>query len=227
MYVGAKTYKVVCQVTDTKGHFILGRDTAKLMGYVNYPEIGPPSKNTCTLKTQSIAQSNIPSSPKDVTPAGANTAQSAIKSLQAQEPTTNWLQFETGEEKGITPSAKHRSVLKAEPAAPVHPTVSWSDNHITLNGKLHSLPTTKEYILREYADVFKGVGTLPGGPYHIKLKENYVPVQHAPRSVPVGMQPAYKAELDRLTKEGIIAEVHTHTQSGLTLSYQCSNLMEN
>ena len=29
----------------------------------------------------------------------------------------------------------------------------------------------KEYILHEYADVFKGVGTLPGGPYHIKLKD--------------------------------------------------------
>ena len=26
------------------------------------------------------------------------------------------------------------------------------------------------------------------------------------------MQPAYKAELDRLTKEGIITEVHEHTK---------------
>ena len=36
--------------------------------------------------------------------------------------------------------------------------------------KTHPLPTTNEYILHEYADVFKGVGTLLGGPYHIKLK---------------------------------------------------------
>ena len=74
------------------------------------------------------------------------------------------------------------------------------------------MPTTKEYILHEYADVFKGVGTLPGGPYHIKLKYSYKPVQHPPRSVPLGMQSAYKAELDILVKKGIITEVHEHTE---------------
>ena len=59
---------------------------------------------------------------------------------------------------------------------------------------------------------FKGVGTLPGGPYHIRLKEQYKPVQHPPRSVPVAMQSAYKAELNRLMKEGIITEVKEHTE---------------
>ncbi len=29
-------------MTDTKGYFILGRDTAKIMGYVNYPTIQAP-----------------------------------------------------------------------------------------------------------------------------------------------------------------------------------------
>ena len=74
------------------------------------------------------------------------------------------------------------------------------------------MPTTKEYILHEYAGVFKGFGTLPGGPYHIKLKDSYKPVQHPPRSVPLGIQSAYKAELDRLVREGIITEVHEHTE---------------
>ena len=76
----------------------------------------------------------------------------------------------------------------------------------------HPLPTTKEYILHEHADIFRGIGTLPGGPYHIKLKESYKPVQHPPTSVPLRMQSAYKAELDRLVKEGIITEVHDHTE---------------
>ena len=67
------------------------------------------------------------------------------------------------------------------------------------------MTTTKEYILHEYAEVFKGVGTLPGGPYHIKLKDSYKLVQHSPRSVPLEM-------LDRLVKEGIITEVHEHTE---------------
>ena len=74
------------------------------------------------------------------------------------------------------------------------------------------MPTTKEYILHEYVDVFKGVGTLPGGPYHIKLKDLYKPVQQPPRLVPLGMQSAYKAELDRLVKEGIITEVQEDTE---------------
>ena len=67
-------------------------------------------------------------------------------------------------------------------------------------------------MLREYSDVFKGMRTLPGGPCHIRLKEQYRPVQHPLRSVPVVMQSAYRAELNRLVKEGIITEVKEHTE---------------
>ena len=74
------------------------------------------------------------------------------------------------------------------------------------------MPTNKEYILHEYADIFRGVGTLPGGPYHIKLKDSHKVVQHPPRSVSLGLQSAYQAELDKLVKEGIITEVHEHTE---------------
>ena len=92
------------------------------------------------------------------------------------------------------------------------PKIKWNTDSIKLNGKVHKLPITKDYILKEYSDVFKGVGTLPGGPYHIRLKEKYRPVQHPPRSVPVAMQSAYKTELNRLVKEGIITEVKEHTK---------------
>ena len=86
----------------------------------------------------------------------------------------------------------------------VIPQIKWNTDSIELNGKIHKLPITKDYIMREYSDIFKGVGTLPGGLYHIRLKEQYKPVQHPPRSVPVAMQSTYKAELNRLVKEGII-----------------------
>ena len=66
---------------------------------------------------------------------------------------------------------------------PVLPNIKWGSDYIQLNGKTHQLPITKDYMLKEYSDVFKGVGTLPGGPYHIRLKEEYRPVQHPPRSV--------------------------------------------
>ena len=114
-----------------------------------------------------------------------------------------------------TTQEEHRVVTKTKSDAahePKSPQVSWCKNSRTIDGKNHPLPTTKEYILHEYADVFKGIQTLPGGPYHIKLKGSYKPVQHPLRSVPLGMQSAYKAELDRLVKEGIITEVHEHTE---------------
>ena len=93
---------------------------------------------------------------------------------------------------------------------PKSPEVSWCKSSIATNGKVHPLPTTQEYILHDYADVFKGVGTLPGGPYHIKLKDSYKPVQHPPRAVPLEMQSAYKAKFDTLVIENIIPEVQEH-----------------
>ena len=81
------------------------------------------------------------------------------------------------------------------------------DSKITFGDKTQNLPTMKEYIMKEYADIFQGIGTLPGPPYHIELKDEYTPVRHAALSVPVGMQEAYKAELDRLVKEDVIIEV--------------------
>ena len=95
---------------------------------------------------------------------------------------------------------------------PVLPQIKWNADSIELNGMTHKLPITKDYMLKEYSDLFKGIGTLPGGPYHIRLKEQYKPVHHLPRSVPVAMQTAYKADLNRLSKEGIITEVKEHTE---------------
>ena len=114
-----------------------------------------------------------------------------------------------------TAQGEHKVATKAKASTahkPKSTQVSWCKSSITINGKIHPLPTTKEYILHEYADIFKGVGTLPGGPYHITLKDSYKTVQHPPRSVPLGIQSVYKAELDRLVREGNITEVHEHTE---------------
>ena len=51
---------------------------------------------------------------------------------------------------------------------PVVPQIIWNTDSIELNGKIHKLPITKDYMLKEYSDVFKGIGTLQGGPYHIR-----------------------------------------------------------
>ena len=234
MHTNEKADRVIWQVTDTP---ILGRTQAKLMNYISYPEIHAPQQQQSSVSQDSIKstdhvhslvtmQHSQQSNPKfnwrfdrskfdqkfDQT---VWTAQS-MESLQTNPKFDqkfnlkfNWSKFDQ------TAQEEHRVVTKAKLGAahePKYPQVSWCKNSITIDGKTHPLPTTKEYILHEYADVFKGIGTLPGGPYHIKLKGSYKPVQHPPRSVPLGMQSAYRAELDRLVEEGIITEVHKHTE---------------
>ena len=152
----------MCQVVDTDGPLLLGRETAKLMGYIAYPNIEPPK------------------------------AQVHVRTLKQQ----------------VTDKrAQHKTITKDTSKEKHFPTIKHGTSKIILNDKEHKLPTTKEYLLKEFADVFQGIGTLPGPPYDIVLKDNYVPVQHPPRSCPVGMRDAYKAELDRLVKEKVITEV--------------------
>ena len=136
----------------------------------------------------------------------------------------NWHQtapnFSPNDSIGATPKVHvHKSEsIKATQAKqlkqtsePVIPQIKWKTDSIELNGKIHKLPITKDYMLKEYSDIFKSVGILPGGPY-IRLKEQYKPVQHPSRSVPVAMQSTYRADLNRLVKEGIIAEVKEHAE---------------
>ena len=67
----------------------------------------------------------------------------------------------------------------------------------------HPFPLTKEYLLEEYS----GVGCFPGYPYRIEMIPDAVPIQHAPRQVPIQLQIPYKDELDKLVESGILSEV--------------------
>ena len=201
--MSAKTDRVVWQVTDTREVPILGRFQAKVMNYISYLEIHAPQEQS------PVSQDSLKSTDYIHTLKTTNHSLQSIKMAQS----TNSL--ETTPKTNQTTHEEHRLTTKAKTSTahkPKSAQVSWCKSSITINSKTHPLPTTKEYILHEYADVFKGVGTLPGGPYHLKLKDSYKPVQHPPRSVPLGMQSAYKAELDRLVREGIITEVHEHTE---------------
>ena len=53
-----------------------------------------------------------------------------------------------------------------------------------------------------------GVGCYPGPPYNIETNPDVPPVQHPPRQVPVQLQGAYQEELERLTRAGILVQVH-------------------
>ena len=71
--------------------------------------------------------------------------------------------------------------------------------------------TSLEEIKVQYKDIFKGIGTFPGKPYHINMDPN-VPPQHLPyRPVPVHQQDKFKKHLSEMLDAGIIAEVHDAT----------------
>ncbi|GFV58799.1 retrovirus-related Pol polyprotein from transposon 17.6 [Trichonephila clavipes] len=70
---------------------------------------------------------------------------------------------------------------------------------------------SKNELIKQYKDVFTGVGEFPNEPYHITLKDNAVPVIHPPRRVPLALQPKLKSTLDRLEKEGIVSKVNKPT----------------
>ncbi|PFX30005.1 Retrovirus-related Pol polyprotein [Stylophora pistillata] len=91
------------------------------------------------------------------------------------------------------------------------PTCEVLDDAVILNGKRHCFPLTKEYVLSEYRDIFKGIGNLPGGKYHIQLKPDAQPAQHPPLAVPEKKKAAYKEELERFCSSGIIEPVQGHT----------------
>ena len=205
MYTSEKTDRVIWQVTNMTGVPTLGRVQAKLMNYISYPEIhAPKGQEHPPVSANSLKSADYIHSLEtmDSSLQSKKTAQS-IHSLKSTPATDQTAQEEHRNATRVKSTTAHR---------PKSPQVSWYMSAVTINGKTHPLPTTKEYILHEYADVFRGIGTLPGGPYHIKLKDSYKPVQHPPRSVSLGLQSAYKAELDRLVQEGIITEVHDHTE---------------
>ena len=187
LHIDNKVFPTIFEVTNMTGPMILGRIQAKAMGYVQFPQIWQPHTLPAFQPTsRNLCTSRTPT-PKT--------------SLQPQV-----LLHKT------TPTEVTKAKQAQQTTEPVLPHIKWNTDSIQLNVKTHKLPITKEYILKEYNDVFKGVGTLPGGSYHIRLKEQYRPVQHPPRSVPIAMQTTYKTELERLTKEGIITEVKEHTE---------------
>ena len=61
LHVNNKTFKALCQVTNTDDCLLMGRALAKTMGYIDYPDIKPPTKikqNTQTNIKTARAETN-------------------------------------------------------------------------------------------------------------------------------------------------------------------------
>lgn len=79
----------------------------------------------------------------------------------------------------------------------------------TENQKINQ-PLTLNTSMQEYKDVFEGTGKLEGK-YHLNVDRSVPPVVHPPRKVPAATKKCLKEELDKLSKEGLIAPVRKPT----------------
>ena len=70
--------------------------------------------------------------------------------------------------------------------------------------------STKESIIREYPEVFKGLGCMDGD-YHIVIDETVKPVIHPPRKVPYSILGKLQEKLSQLEKSGVVRKVDKPT----------------
>lgn len=70
---------------------------------------------------------------------------------------------------------------------------------------------TKKSVIKQYPQLFKGIGSL-SGECTIHLLPNVKPIVHPPRKIPVSLQARCKLELDRMEKIGVIEKVSKPTE---------------
>ena len=81
---------------------------------------------------------------------------------------------------------------------------------------VHSKPTEttlrKESVLKNYSDIFQGLGKFPGEPYKLRLKPDSTQAKHRPKKVPLHLQDAFHEEVKRLVKIDVLELVNEPTE---------------
>ena len=73
------------------------------------------------------------------------------------------------------------------------------------------LVTSKEQILHEYPDVFEGIVSFPGPPYHIQIDQSVSPKQTPCHPIPVHLKEAFKQEVVKMLQAGVLKPVDEAT----------------
>ena len=73
------------------------------------------------------------------------------------------------------------------------------------------LITKKEHIMARFPDVFEGIGKFPGEAYKIQLDPKVPPKQTPCRPVLIHLKEAFKAEIDKMLKAGVLKPVQEAT----------------
>ena len=140
LHVDNIAFPAIFEVTNMTEPIILGGAQAKAMGYVEFPKIKCPhtfttysttSKKICTIKTL------VPETATNFPPTDSIGA-------------TPRVHVHKSESTKATQAKQSRQITE-----PVVPQIKWNTDSIELNGKIHKLPITKDYMLREYSDILK------------------------------------------------------------------------
>ena len=73
--------------------------------------------------------------------------------------------------------------------------------------KPHKMITSKDQIMRQYPDVFDGIGKFLGPPYTINLKPTIQPKQAPCWPVPIHLKEVFKKEIDKMLQAGLLKSV--------------------
>ena len=66
-----------------------------------------------------------------------------------------------------------------------------------------------------FPDIFEGIGKFPGLPYEIQLDPNVPPKQTPCRPVPIHLKQAFKTDIDKMLKAGVLKPVPRQVFSNL------------
>ena len=98
-------------------------------------------------------------------------------------------------------------------------TAYWSDEVSSIETPQSGL--TKEQVLKEYKDVFTGLGRLKVEPVKIHLKEGAKPCRRPCRRVPVAMRQKFKDELDNLENRDVLRKLKPNEVPEWLNSFVC------
>ena len=73
--------------------------------------------------------------------------------------------------------------------------------------KPHKMITSKDQIMKQYPDVFDGIGKFLGSPYTTILNPSIQPTQTPCRPVPIDLKEAFKKEIDKMLQAGVLKPV--------------------
>ena len=89
--------------------------------------------------------------------------------------------------------------------------VQHHDIQLVSNSEALTTSLTKEQVLTDFADIFKGLGRMEGK-LHLEVDDSVSPVVMPPRRVPVALKGKFKEELDRLIDVGVLTKVEEPTK---------------